>query len=207
MRETRLIRRHIEEGRDSLSDSSVPDVPGAVPPSPSASQTTVGQRLDKAIADGQRLASVAAERARTVADKASPHVRSAVASANGALNQVSKRRPWLKPALIGVGAFVVALLLWTAISAMFGGDGDATASGSSGNGGTSAVTNSRQAFVATAKKMGQIDGILAQRALEMVEQQKLHRSAGWQAVDEMMYQATPETQAAYRGWRKSVQAQ
>jgi hypothetical protein len=51
--------------------------------------------------------------------------------------------------------------------------------------------------------MGQIDHMLAQRAVEMVEQEQIHRVIGWQAIDEMMYQASRETQAAYRDWRKS----
>ena len=40
-----------------------------------------------------------------------------------------------------------------------------------------------------------------------MENENIQRRVGWQPIDEMMDQTTPETQAAYRTWRTSVISQ
>jgi hypothetical protein len=66
------------------------------------------------------------------------------------------------------------------------------------------AVDARADFVKTSSQMGQIDSVLAARAIQMVEQQNIQKTVGWQAIDEMMDQASPETQTAYRTWRSSV---
>lgn len=62
----------------------------------------------------------------------------------------------------------------------------------------------KKEFSKTAARMGQIDQVLSARAIEMVEDQGIVQRVGWQVVDEMMAQASPETRRSYREWREDV---
>lgn len=149
--------------------------------------------------------------AKSVMATASPHVQTRIASAGDILANASQRRPWLKPAAIGVGAFLVALVCWTLLSSIFHSGGRTSTQSQTGSvpdlstPKAVSVADARQAFLTKAKNMGVPDSILAPRAVQMVEEEKLR--AGWQSIDEMMYQATPDTQEAYQQYRQAVISQ
>jgi hypothetical protein len=152
-------------------------------------------------------------KARSAVETASPHFQKGIATAGDALGRASQRKPWLKPAAIGLAAFLVALILWTTLSAVFHGGGrTATQNQNASVPDFSppkpiSVADARQEFLVKAKNMGGADSVLAARAVQMVEQEKLIPRIGWGSVDEMMDQATPETQASYQQWRQATIAQ
>jgi hypothetical protein len=67
---------------------------------------------------------------------------------------------------------------------------------------SAAVTTAKEKLISVARRMGGNDGPIAEEVIELVENDI--ETAGWNAMDNIMTEVTPETRAAYREYRSAV---